>query len=244
MMRDLLEGNSSFGGALGEELNRLREAIRALVPTDNDLLQADRTTRGTTWRPTSRLLHSLSAAAPIEAFTIASTAPQSVTAISGTVITKPVGPRSYSDLGNETGDTTNWRPAHGVGTSLDHHYNSEHYRHAIIHSGATLLGGAEAGSVIDYHVQLQKLEPFYLQLDVIYAVLVDGTWIDLNVAGRHWRNVHLISTDDPSRNATGSDFYDANETFVFGTQQLADQVYSNNNPTWLTPSSFPGADLY
>jgi hypothetical protein len=245
-MRDILEGNSPVGGSIGEEFNRLREAIRSLLPTDSDLLQADRTTRGTTWRPTSRLMNNLAASTQVETFTVATNNPQTITASGGTEITKPIGPRSYSDTRNTPGDTYNWRPADGSSTSIDYHYSNSHYRHAIIHVGETLLGNSPtgAGGAIDYHIQLQKLEPFYLAGDTIYAMSISGTWYDMNIAGRHWRNVYRINAVDQPRNTGENDYHDANENFITGTVQVKDQLYTTSNPAWIGPTDYSAYDIY
>ena len=240
---NLLEGQSEFTGKLGHEFNQLREAIRAVQPVDNPLMQTDRTTRGVSWQPTAELIARLSSDGAVSALQIATTDPDQVTAVTGEEILKPAGPKSESLTRLDPGDTANWHPRDGSQSSISYHFHTEHYRTAIIHaSGNMWNGGAQA---IDYHRQIQKLEPFYAIGDTIYAVKLGETWVDLNVAGRHWRNVYPLAAEEHLRVSTGGvTYFNPSYLFVTGTQQETDQLYSDDNPAWKSITNFSAFDIY
>lgn len=241
-MSDLFQQRSRYSEGLGHEINRIWEAIRALQPVSSQSIKHSRGTRGTVFELNAGLVSRIGSANEIRQFTVSSTTPTTITATTGETITKPEGIKSESLTRLDPGDTANWHPRHGAATSISYHYHTTHYRTAIIHaSGDIDLGGP----TVDYFRQIQKLEPFYQAADTIHAVDLDGTWVDLNTNGRHWRHVFPFRAQEPSRNSTGGvDYFDPSYLFIFGTQQESDQLYSDDNPAWKSVTNFSAFDIY
>ena len=232
---------SRIGGSIGAELNELRAEISSLQPQGNQMIRANRTTRGVSWLPTAELLRRGGGNVDIDYFTVVTTYPHELTCTqdsTGDTVTilKPAGPKSESNTRTDVGDTANWHPRDGAQSSRSYHYMDEHHRYAIIHGSAELyiLAG---NATVDYLKQIQKLDPFYTAGDAIVATKVNGVWTDINMAGRHWRDATTIASSEPDRAlAAGiqSDQFVDWQTFRYGGLQDVDQVYSNDNPDWKT----------
>ena len=55
-MKTLVDQRSTMTGKLGDEFNRLWDAVRSLQPVDGPHLRFEHTTRGVNWRPKASLL--------------------------------------------------------------------------------------------------------------------------------------------------------------------------------------------
>lgn len=229
-MNNLRGQRSKIGGAIGEEINRLHDLVGSLFPYGGPYLRPDHTTRGINWQPTPKLLGLLQSAvvhkAQITTVNETTLTCTDIDTAETITVSRPDELKSYAATRSTPSDPDNWLPADGdtSGSGASFNYANDNYRLRIIHI---------SDPSIDYLTHIERIDPLYVANDYIYVYKDNDTWVDLNVAGRHWRQVF---THDYTHSVNT-----ANAMFH---NQANDHLYATSNPAWLTATDYSSWDQY
>lgn len=227
-MNNLRGQRSKIGGAIGEEINRLHDLVGTLFPYGGPYLRADHTTRGVNWQPTPKLLGLLNNAvvrkAQIDTVNETTLTCTDVDAAGTITVQRPDELKSYAATRATGGE--NWLPADGdtSGSGASYNYANDNYRLRIVHA---------FGESIDYFIHIERIDPLYVATDYIYVYKDGDNWVDLNVAGRHWRQCFRWDYNNV-----------VNTTHAMGAAQVTDQMYATSNPSWLSVTDYSAWDQH
>ncbi|MEK9752252.1 MAG: hypothetical protein VW338_03445 [Rhodospirillaceae bacterium] len=235
-MSALDRSESGIGGVFGREIERLWEALRQVQPVSGPLLDYDQTNLGVNWRPTEELLGRIGGSGMATRLAeITAVAPLTLTAVDGEAtytVQRPAALQSFSATRDDSSDLRNWRPSHGAFGVPSYNYGDAQHRHKIIHEAMRV----NQGQTIDYAVVLQKLDPLYQAGDRLLIGQAAGQWWDLNIDGRHWRD--LAQWNSEQSTASGQLVTNLNRLWFRGTAQTSAQTYGNDTVTWISLTDF------
>lgn len=230
-MKHLTNQRSAIGKRIGDEFDRVWDAIRSLQPVDGPQLRADHSQSGINWRLRSSFIARLTSAT-IHKAQITTVGEKQLTCTdletSETItVERPDALRSYASTRLTASDPDNWLPADGDTSSSGPSFNylNVNYRMRIVHV---------SDPDIEYCRHLERITPMYSANDFVFAFKDGETWEDLNVDGRSWRQIFQYDlTPIPALSAVPA----------FTTQD-SDQNYSNNSPGWLPATDYSAFDQY
>lgn len=234
-MKSIIDQRSDMSGKMGDELNRLWDAVRSLQPVDGPHLRFDHTSRGVNWRPKASLMARLTQAvvhkAQIDTVGEKQLTCTDVDTAETITVQRPDYLRSYASTRLTASDPDNWLPADGDTSSSgpSFNYTNVNYRMRIIHvSGVTGW---------DYLTQIERIDPMYSAQDYIYVYKDGDNWEDLNVDGRYWKTIRTFDTSNLATFGTAA-------VQIEGQGASNDQKYTNNSPGWLPATDYSAYDQY
>lgn len=229
-MKATVDQRSDMGGRLGDELNRVWDAVRSLQPVDGPHLRFEHTDRGVNWRPKASLLARFQSSvihkAQITTVNEQDLTCQDLDTLETITVNRPDELKSFAATRSTPSDPDNWLPADGDtrASGASFNYANDNYRLRIVHV---------SGESIDYFTRIERIDPLYVANDYIYALKDGDSWLDLNACGRHWRQVfqyqytHSLSLAE-----------------VLANTQANDHLYATSNPAWLAATDYSSWDQY